>query len=102
MRYILFSAATFLLLSGCGTKKDSTAIVEQATEEKTVTLTPQQLKNAAVQTGKLERREVSSVLKLNGKIDVPPQNMVSHQRTVGRLLKNHAPTARHARNQGAR
>lgn len=87
MRYILYSTATFLLLAGCGTKKDSTAILEQVAEEKTVTLTPQQLKNAAVQTGKLERREISSVLKLNGKIDVPPQNMVSISVPLGGYLK---------------
>lgn len=87
MKNILFSLATILLLSACGTKKNSESTVEPAGPEKNVTLTPEQLKNAGVQTGKMERREISSVLKLNGKIDVPPQNMVSISVPLGGYLK---------------
>jgi cobalt-zinc-cadmium efflux system membrane fusion protein len=38
--------------------------------------------------GKLEKRDISSVLKLNGKIDVPPQNMVSVSMPLGGFLKS--------------
>lgn len=53
-----------------------------------VTLTEAQLKNAAITTVKLEEREVPSILKVNGKIDVPPQNLVSISVPLGGYLKS--------------
>jgi cobalt-zinc-cadmium efflux system membrane fusion protein len=53
-----------------------------------VQLSDAQLKNTALSTGKLEKRTISSVLKVNGKIDVPPQNMVSISIPLGGFLKS--------------
>ncbi|MCH5687409.1 hypothetical protein LWM68_25980 [Niabella sp. W65] len=46
-------------------------------QENIVVLTDAQLKNAGIVTGKLETKNISSILKVNGKIDVPPANRIS-------------------------
>jgi cobalt-zinc-cadmium efflux system membrane fusion protein len=55
--------------------------------ENTTTLTDAQIKNAGIETGKIEQKQISSLLKLNGKIDVPPQNLVSISVPMGGYLK---------------
>jgi len=77
-----------LLLTGCHSKKTETQKAEAVTSENLITLTPAQIKNANVTIGKLVQQQVSSVLKVNGKIDVPPQNMVSISVPLGGYLKN--------------
>ncbi len=76
----------FLIL-GCQSKKEETTSETNTIAESTVTLTSAQLKNAALTTGNLEKKSISSVLKVNGKIDVPPQNMVSISMPLGGYLK---------------
>jgi cobalt-zinc-cadmium efflux system membrane fusion protein len=88
MKQIIVFASILILLSACGAKNKVDEKTVPAEEEKYVALTPQQLKNAGIATGKMEQREISSVLKLNGKIDVPPQNMVSISVPLGGYLKS--------------
>ncbi|WP_076594406.1 efflux RND transporter periplasmic adaptor subunit [Chryseobacterium sp. RU33C] len=57
-------------------------------DENVVTLTDAQLKNAPVVTTVLSLQKISSVLKLNGMIDVPPQNLVSVSIPLGGYLKS--------------
>jgi len=76
------------LVSACGGNKVEETKVKAVTNESIVSLTDAQMKNAGVQTGKMEKRSVSSVLKANGKIDVPPQNMVSVSVPLGGYLKS--------------
>lgn len=76
-----------LIVASCGsTKSEETEAA--AVIETTVTLNEAQYKSANIVTGKLEKREISTVLKLNGKIDVPPQNMVSVSTPFGGFLKS--------------
>lgn len=55
--------------------------------EKTVKLTPAQLTNAGIKVALPESRTLSATLKVNGKIDVPPQNLVSISMQMGGYLK---------------
>ncbi|WP_034670669.1 efflux RND transporter periplasmic adaptor subunit [Chryseobacterium populi] len=57
-------------------------------DENVVTLTGAQLKNAPVVTTVLSLQKISSVLKLNGMIDVPPQNLLSVSIPLGGYLKS--------------
>lgn len=61
---------------------------EAAPSETSVQLTDAQMKNAGIVTGKPELKNISSVLKVNGTIDVPPQNMVSISVPLGGYLKS--------------
>ena len=88
MKYALIILTSALLLQACGGKtKTAEATTEQAVES-LVTLTDAQLKNAALELTQLQQQQISSVLKLNGKIDVPPQNIVSISVPMGGYLKS--------------
>src|SRR3954468_6250888 len=86
----------FLLLmlpvfSACSTKKDDVQKEKAPSQQNTgsiVTLTDAQLKSAGIVTGKPEMRTMQSVLKVNGLIDVPPQNMVTVSFPSGGYLKS--------------
>lgn len=86
MKYIL-TIVLFFFLAACSNKKTEIKQEQLATEESTITLTSAQIKNANLVFGKLEQKQVSSILKVNGKIDVPPQNMVSISVPLGGYLK---------------
>lgn len=63
------------------TKKDSITSDQ-------VTLTIAQYKIAEIQLGTLQMRNLSSVIKVNGVIDVPPQNVVSISAPLGGYVKS--------------
>lgn len=57
-------------------------------DESIVVLTDAQIKNTPVEAMSLSVKNISTVLKINGKIDVPPQNLVSVSVPLGGYLKN--------------
>ena len=67
MKSFIFFIASIFLFASCSSKNESKP-VELSNEERTVLLSPAQIKNAGIETGKLEQREISSILKVNGKI----------------------------------
>ena len=87
MKSSIFLMAAILLLIACSSKKQSQQSVALSQEDRTVMLSAVQMKNAGIESGKLEQREISSILKVNGKIDVPPQNLVSISVPLGGYLK---------------
>lgn len=87
MKHIII-ISTVLLLYACGSKQTAEQTTDNAIVNETViTLTDAQLKNTQLEIGKLEQRNISSIIKVNGKIDVPPQNMVSVSMPLGGYLK---------------
>jgi len=88
MKSIIYLSAIILTLSACGGKKPAAETTDKAVNPNIVSLTDAQLKNASITTGKIAQQEISSILKLNGKIDVPPQNMVSISVPLGGYLRS--------------
>lgn len=89
MKNIILIINIALLLTSCGNdNKQNDAENEQPTQENTLTLTDEQYKNAAIETAKIFTSNISSVLRLNGKIDVPPQSLVSVSVPLGGYLKS--------------
>ncbi|MFT3702459.1 MAG: efflux RND transporter periplasmic adaptor subunit [Agriterribacter sp.] len=89
MNRIFFFAVLLHFFTACGSKKqeeEKKEIIKAAGNN--VTLTDAQYKNAGIQTGVLDTKPISSVLKVSGKIDVPPQNMVSISVPLGGYLKS--------------
>ncbi len=84
----IFIVLLVLALSSCADKK--TAIEKEIAiiSGDTITLTAAQLKNASLSYGKLEQNQMATILKVNGRVDVPPQNMVSISVPLGGYLKN--------------
>ena len=57
-------------------------------EEAVVELTEAQMKTTGLQTGGLEQRELSGTIRVNGLLDVPPQQMLSISMPIGGILRN--------------
>ncbi|MBI1837336.1 MAG: efflux RND transporter periplasmic adaptor subunit [Flavobacteriia bacterium] len=77
------------LLVACGGKEVETSVASTAiVASMKVSLNNAQIKNAGLTYSKLEEKEISSVLKLSGHIDVPPQNLISISIPLGGYLKS--------------
>lgn len=89
---LLFLISTAIFFASCSSKKPDPSVVN--TEKKavlstnTVQLSDSQSLNARIVVGKFEKKEVSSTLLVTGKVDVPPQNMVSISFPLGGYLKS--------------
>lgn len=84
----LLIVAIILILSSCGSQKateeakDSTAI-----ESSIANLSEKQVQSIGIVTAPMEQKAFSTILKVNGKVDVPPQNLISVSVPMGGYLK---------------
>jgi len=85
MNYSLF-LFILLLLTGCGHTSSDTQTNEQETNNKSITLTDAQKKNSTISIGSLLQKDLSEIIKVHGKIDVPPQNLISVSIPMGGFL----------------
>ena len=77
----------FTVLASCG-NNSGTEDTETPVDESIVSLTEAQIKNAGIQTGKPETGKISSILKVNGIVEAPPQNRISVSFPLGGYLKS--------------
>ena len=86
----IFLTISILTLLGCGQKQENKTAtpVANKVESAAVKLNNAQIANAEIQTSELIEKEISSIIKLNGKIDVPPQNLISVSVPLGGYLKS--------------
>jgi len=87
MKNIISILSAILFLCSCGSKNKEKESSQTAIGNN-LTLTDAQYKSAKIELGKIEKRNISTTLKLNGKIEVPPQNMVSVSMPLGGFLKS--------------
>ncbi|HPI12489.1 MAG TPA: efflux RND transporter periplasmic adaptor subunit [Catalimonadaceae bacterium] len=83
--------AILLAFASCGSKTDEKAPAaeeEHHEEEGRVELTEVQFKSANIGFGKIEARNMSGTIAVNGVLDVPPQNMVSVSAVMGGFIKS--------------
>lgn len=89
---IMISLSVILLISifliSCGTAKKDNKKAEEKGDKNMVILTEAQFKNAVIKTEIAEKRAVSDILKLNGSIEVPPQNLISISIPLGGYLRS--------------
>ena len=90
--YITFSAAVLLfLLTGCGAKSKTDVTEEVKPKEDSVVtsvnITEAQFKNAGIQLGYLETKDISETIKASGHIEVPPQNFAKVSTYIGGVIK---------------
>ncbi len=79
-------AIVITMLTSCGNKQTEEAVTESTVNENLVELTDAQLKNAEIQTEKIYQRAIASLLKANGTLEVPPQNLISVSAPMGGYL----------------
>ena len=87
MKLIIYLIFIPILFIGCS-QTQPTKEVENNLTNNLVSLSAVQIKNADISVSKMELRAISSILKVNGKIDVPPQNVVSISIPLGGYLKS--------------
>lgn len=94
MRYLALPLVLFSLLTGCGSKEAPTEKEETAAAAPNgeaaekgpadrVTLTAAEQQVGGVRLGSLTERPMSGGLKVNGVLDVPPENLVSVSAPLG-------------------
>ncbi|HMW38344.1 MAG: efflux RND transporter periplasmic adaptor subunit [Saprospiraceae bacterium] len=83
---ITFVACTFLVACSNTNKGEPEAAPPKS--ETVITLSSEQMKNASIETAIPESRIFSNTIRLNGKIEVPPQNLVSISVPLGGYLKS--------------
>lgn len=91
----LFSILSVVFfLAACSASSDKEANEESGEEahheeeEGTVEFTEVQYKATGIELGGIEKRQLSGTLKVNGLLDVPPQNQVSISIPFGGILKS--------------
>lgn len=87
--YILF-ILTLLINASCKNEEPQQEVAEEHHEEDetSVELTSAQSKTAGIELGKVEQKQISGTIKVNGVLDVPPQQLVSISAPMGGFLKS--------------
>jgi cobalt-zinc-cadmium efflux system membrane fusion protein len=82
---ILF--VTIAVIAFSCSKPEQTKEEELHTDAESLLLSDEQLKTIGLQVGKIESRKISTPIRVNGMLDVPPQNMVSIAAPMGGFVK---------------
>ncbi|HSH65873.1 MAG TPA: efflux RND transporter periplasmic adaptor subunit, partial [Bacteroidia bacterium] len=88
MKNIFIQLLGVVMLLSCSQPKNKETQEKEAIVNNKITLTDAQSKNIKIELVKLENRALSSIIQLNGKIDVPPQNLISVSMPMGGFLKS--------------
>ena len=78
----------FLTLLSCGNKENTTTETVPSDTENILQLSDEQLKSFTLSFVSLQEKNITKTLKLNGKIDVPPQNLASVSSALGGYVKS--------------
>lgn len=78
----------FLALLSCGAKENTTAETAPPDTENILQLSDEQLQSFTLSYVGLQEKNITKTLKLNGKIDVPPQNLASVSSALGGYVKS--------------
>lgn len=86
-----FLILTLLIMASCNDKAKEEPKAETAApeaESNIVEITPEQYKSAGIEIGGIELKKLSGTTKVNGILDVPPQNLVSISPPFGGFVKS--------------
>ena len=87
--YLSIYIVTSLLIFSCSNsnKQEQTVVESSQTEKTHLALTDRQATALHLVLGKIEKRVVSNTIKVNGVLDVPPQNLVTISAPLGGFVK---------------
>lgn len=88
MKQLIISSLLFFTLCSCGGKADQQETEATVPETNTVSFTEEQIKNAGIEIGSVSLQPMNAEVRVNGSVDVPPQNMVSVSFPMGGYLKS--------------
>lgn len=89
MKKLIYIIPAFALMYSCSSEAPKETAKESVVKaEQEIMFTPAQMKNANVQVGTPELKDLSGVVRANGVVDVPPQNLVSVSFPLGGYLRS--------------
>lgn len=77
-----------LILTSCKNKSANEQLTEEILPLNTVEMNDEQYKMAGIELGQFEYRAMNNVMKVNGIVNVPPQNLVSVSVNMGGFVKS--------------
>jgi len=88
-RHLIMITIMSVFLSSCGSKESSNVVEEKhhREDENIVEFTAAQYQTAGIELGKIESKQISGTIKVNGVLDVPPQQQISISAPIGGFLK---------------
>lgn len=87
MQYIAIVVSALFVMS-CGQSEKQTEQKDVSPESNTVTLTPTQYKAVGIELGTITRKPMGTTLRVNGSLDVPPQNLITISAPMGGFIKS--------------
>src|SRR5262245_16962200 len=87
----IYHILIFIVVIAVGCKNETAeAPVEEHREDESsvVELSEAQMKTAGVELGKIEEKQISGTIRVNGLLDVPPQQLVSISAPLGGFVKS--------------
>lgn len=88
MRHIFLFPAVFYFFSACTSSNRENAVKEIDTPENVITLSKAQYEAASISLGKIERKKITTSLQVNGRLEVPPQNLVTISAPMNGFVKS--------------
>ena len=87
-KYLILAMTILNLISCSNNASPKKSQKKNKAQINTVELNEEQYKSAEIQIGRVETKNLSSIIKVNGKLDVPPQNLVSITPPMAGFLKS--------------
>ncbi|MBS1593263.1 MAG: efflux RND transporter periplasmic adaptor subunit [Bacteroidetes bacterium] len=84
----IIAFAIIVLLYSCSHRQTPSEATHVASADHTVVLTDSQMTNAGITVGRAITTRMSETLRVNGVVDVPPQNLISVSVPTGGYLKS--------------
>src|SRR5690349_1123440 len=84
----VFLASAFIMSCNKQTSEEAAPTGQHSEEENTVEFTAAQYKTAGIELGKVETKQISGTIRVNGVLDAPPQQMMSISVPLGGFLKS--------------
>jgi cobalt-zinc-cadmium efflux system membrane fusion protein len=90
MKNLIYIFPIAAVLFSCSSETATESEVKSAPviAQQEIKFTPEQMKNAEIVTGNAELKDLSGVVRANGVVDVPPQNLVSVSFPLGGYLRS--------------
>jgi membrane fusion protein, heavy metal efflux system len=88
MKFHLLIAIIAMILTGCNSKVQEQTSATDSLNVNTITLSPTQFQASNIALGEIQRKNVARQIAVNGKLDVPPQNLVIVSAPMGGFVKS--------------
>lgn len=85
-KHLIISILALILIQSCSSDMKEAAVAEIPSSD-SVFVSQAQMKSAGIQLGQIEKKSLSTILEVNGMLDVPPQNMVSVSAMMGGFVQ---------------